>query len=125
MSGLRLAGFLWIIDSVVCAGLLTFVLIGERLQDLGALLRNPGLPALVLACGIVALLLGIRLITRPGPGVVRASSLAGIAWPIVFGSIAIGPHDEPGPIYSSSLIAGFGVAAAFIAFRSRPRRGSP
>ncbi|HET7181703.1 MAG TPA: hypothetical protein VFI15_05665 [Candidatus Limnocylindrales bacterium] len=124
-SGLRLAGALWMIAGVVCAGLLVFVLIGERLSDLGAVLRNPGPSLLFLGGTIVALGIGVRLLTRPGPGIVRVSSAVGIAWLMIFGAVVIGPHDEPGPIYSSSLITGFGVAAGLIGFLSRPRRESP
>jgi hypothetical protein len=104
---------------VTCAGLLIFVLVGENLGNLGVLLKHPALPALVLGGAIVALLLGSLLIARPGPRVVRWSSVAGIPWLIAFGSLVIGPHDEPGPILSSTLITGFGVAGALLAYWSR------
>ena len=79
MSTLRLAGTLWIMAGVVCAGLLSFVLIGEHINDLGALLANLALPARVLGGALVAFLIGGLLLTRPGPNVVRSSSLAGRA----------------------------------------------
>ena len=119
MGSLRLAGALWIMAGVTCAGLLIFVLVGENLGNLGVLLKHPALPALVLGGAIVALPLGSVLIARPGPRVVRWSSVAGIPWLIAFGSLVIGPHDEPGPILSSSLITGFGVAGALVAYWSR------
>jgi hypothetical protein len=125
MSILRLAGALWIMAGVTCAGLLVFVFIGENIHDLGALLENPGLPVLVLGGAVVALLVGGLLLTRPGPDVVRWSSLTGVAWLIGFGPLvvravlaALGGH-ESGPVLSSSLITGLGIAGAVVAHSSR------
>ena len=112
-GGLRLGGALWVIAGVVCAGLLIFVFVGENL-----LARNPGLSAMVLGGAVVALLTGGLLLARPGPGVVRWSTVAGLAWLVAFGSLFVtalnGP--ETGPMLSSSLITGFGVAAALVTF---------
>ena len=105
---------------VACAGLFVFVLVGEHLQDLGVVLKNPALPALVLGGAIVALLLGVLLISRPGPRVARWSSVAGVPWLVAFGSLAIRSLGGPGVI-SSGLITGFGVAGALVAYRSRWR----
>jgi hypothetical protein len=128
MSTLRLAGTLWIMAGVVCAGLLSFVLIGEHINDLGAMLANLALPARVLGGALVAFLIGGLLLTRPGPNVVRWSSLAGIAWLIAFGPLvvtsvaaALGGY-ESGPVVSSSLITGLGIAAAVAGHLSRPAR---
>jgi hypothetical protein len=119
MGGLRLAGALWIIAGFVCMGLLIVVFVGENLANLGILLQNPALPALVAGGAIVGLLLGVLLIARPGPGVVRWSTVAGVVWLIVFGSLALTRLDRPGPLLSTSLITGFGVAGALVAYRSR------
>jgi len=73
MGALRLAGALWIMAGVTCAGLFTFVFVGENLNDLGALLENPALPALALGGAIVALWIGGLQLTRPESGVVRWS----------------------------------------------------
>ena len=128
MSSLRLAGALWIMAGVVCAGLLSFVLIGEHITDLGAVLANLALPARVLGGALVAFLIGGLLLTRPGPNVVRWSSLAGIAWLIAFGPLvvtsvaaALGGY-EFGPVVSSSLITGLGTAGAVVGGLSRPAR---
>lgn len=125
MGGLRLAGALWIMAGVTCAGLLSFVLIGEHINGLGALLANLALPARVLGGALVAFLIGGLLLTRPGPKVVRGSSLAGVAWLIAFGPLvvtsvaaALGGY-EVGPVISSSLITGFGIAGAVLAYWSR------
>ncbi|NJD29476.1 MAG: hypothetical protein FIA92_14430 [Chloroflexi bacterium] len=125
MSGLRLAGALWIMAGVTCAGLLSFVLIGERLNDLGALLANLALPARVLGGALVAFLIGSLLLTRPGPNVVRWSSLVGVAWLIAFGPLVVTAvaaalgGSEVGPVISSSLITSLGIAGAVVGYWSR------
>jgi hypothetical protein len=124
MVGLRVAGALWILAGVICLLLLIVVFVGENLEDLGVLLKNPALPALVAGGAIVSLLIGVRLIARPGPEIVRWSNVAGVAWLILFGSLVLTRLDEPGPRMSSSLITGFGVAGALVAFLSR-RAGRP
>ena len=117
--GLRLGGALWICSGLTCAGLLIVVFVGENLENLGDLLQNPALPALVLGGAIVALLIGVLLIARPGPGVVRWSSVAGVAWLMVFGALALTRLDRPGPLLSTSLITVFGAAGALVAHASR------
>ena len=119
MFGLRLAGALWIIACLTCSGLLFFVFVGENLADLGILLQQPALPALVLGGAIVSLLIGVVLIVRPGPVAVSWSTFAGVAWLFVFGTLTLTRGDDPGPLLSSSMITGFGVAGALLAYRSR------
>jgi hypothetical protein len=57
--------------------------------------------------------------------VVRWSSLAGIAWLIAFGPLVVTSvaaalgGDEFGPVVSSSLITGLGVAGAIVGHLSR------
>ena len=111
-DGLRLAGALWVMAGVCCAGLLIVVFVGENL-----LLQNPGLSALVLGGAIAALLTGGLLIARPGPGFVRWSSVVGVAWLLAFGSLTLTVLNGPelGPMVSSGLITGFGVAGALVA----------
>jgi hypothetical protein len=114
-DGLGLGGALWVIAGVICAGLLMVVFVGENL-----LAQNPGLSAMVLGGAIAALLTGGLLLARPGPRVVRWSTVLGMAWLLAFGSLFLrtlnGP--ETGPMLSSSLITGFGVAGAFVTFRA-------
>jgi hypothetical protein len=118
MVSLRVAGALWILAGVVCLGLLIVVFVGENLENPGVLLQNPALPALVLGGAVVGLLIGVRLITRPGPETVRWSNVAGVAWLIAFGSLVLTRLDKPGPLTSSALITGFGVAGALVAYLS-------
>jgi len=129
MSGLRIAGALWIMAGVVCAGLLSFVLIGEHINHLEDLLGDLALPARVLGGALMAFLIGGLLLTRPGPSVVRWSSLAGVVWLVAFGPLVVTAVAaaldgyEVGPVISSSLITGLGIAGALVAYLS-PRRGT-
>jgi hypothetical protein len=118
----RLGGILWILAGLTCTLLLIFVFIGERLENLGLLLEEPILPALVASGAIVGLTIGLLLIARPGPGVVRRSNIAGITWLIAFGSVVLTRLDEPGPRFSSSLITVLGVVGALVAYVFGPRR---
>jgi hypothetical protein len=112
-DGLRLGGALWIIAGVVCAGLLLVVFVGENL-----LAQNSGLAALILGGAVAALVTGGLLLTRPSVGVVRWSSLVGVAWLLAFGSLWLTTLAGPdrGPVLSSSLITGFGIAGALVTF---------
>jgi hypothetical protein len=92
------------------------VFIGERLENLGVLLEDPVLPALVAGGAIVGLTIGVLLIARPGPSVVRWSSVAGVIWLLVFGALALTRLDRPGPLFSTSLITVLGVAGALVAY---------
>ena len=118
MPRLRNAGALWMTAGVVCAGLLIVVFVGENL-----LAQNPGLSALILGGAVAAFLTGGLLLARPTLGVVRWSTVLGLAWLLAFGSLTLtalnGP--ETGPMLSSGLITGFGVAAALVTYLSRQR----
>jgi hypothetical protein len=124
VGNLRTAGALWVAAGLICAGLFVVVFIGENLADPGALLRDPWLPALILGGAIVGLVTGSLLITRPGPMAVRWSSIAGVAWLVAFGSLALTALGGPdyGPLLSSGLVTGFGAAGAIVAY---PSRGTP
>jgi hypothetical protein len=69
---------------------------------------------------IVGLPLGVLLIARPGPRVVRWSNLAGVAWLIAFGGVTLAQLDQPiAQLFSVLWLTGFGVAAALVAYRRR------
>ena len=114
-GGLRLGGALWVVAGVICAGLLIFVFVGENL-----LAQNPGLSAMVLCGAVAALVTGGLVLARPGPGVVRLSTVVGLAWLLAFGSLMLRAFTGPerGPMLSSGLITGFGVASALVTFRA-------
>ena len=114
-EGVRVGGALWIIAGVICAGLLVFVFVGENL-----LAQNPVQAAVILGGAVAAFLTGGLLLTRPGVGLVRWSTVLGLAWLLVFGYQmlrALADADR-GPMLSSSLITGFGVAGALVTFRA-------
>lgn len=114
-KGLRFGGALWITAGLICTGLLIFVFVGEN--RLG---ENPGLAAMVLAGAVAALLTGSLLLARPGLGVVRWSTVVGVAWLLAFGSLMLTTLNGPerGPTLSSGLITTFGVASALATFRA-------
>lgn len=114
-DGLRLGGALWVIAGVICAGLLLVVFVGENL-----LAQNPGLSAVVLGGAVAAFLTGGLLLARPGLGVMRWSTVLGLAWLLAFGSLMLMALNDPdgGPLLSSSLMTGFGVAAALVTFQA-------
>jgi hypothetical protein len=99
----------------ICAGLLIFVFVGENL-----LAQNPGLSAMVLGGAVAALLTGGLLLARPSLGVVRLSTVVGLAWLLAFGSLTLKALNGPdrGPMLSSGLITGLGVASALVTFRA-------
>jgi hypothetical protein len=96
------------------------VFVGENL-----ILQNPGLSALFLGGAIAAFLTGGLLLARPGPRVVRWSTIVGAAWLIAFGALMVnglvlgGPDRDGGPLLSLALVTGFGVAGALVAYWSR------
>ena len=112
---LRLGGALWVTAGVICAGLLIFVFVGENL-----LTQNPVLSAMVLGGAVAALLTGGLLLARPSLGVVRLSTVVGLAWLLAFGSLTLRALNGPdrGPTLSSGLITGLGVASALVTFRA-------
>jgi len=114
-DGLRLGGALWVIAGGICAGLLIFVFVGENL-----LAQNPGLSAMVLGGAVAALLTGGLLLARPSLGVVRLSTVVGLAWLLGFGSLMLRALGDPdrGPLLSSGLITGFGIAGALVTLRA-------
>lgn len=108
MGGLRLAGALWIIGGLSSAALLVFVL------------DNPVYIVLMAGGAIVGLAIGVLLIARPGPSVVRWSTYAGVAWLIAFGWVTLTNLDKPiGQLFSAVWLTAFGVAGAVVAYWRR------
>ena len=112
-NGLRLGAALWVIAGVICAGLFLYVFVGENL-----LAKNPGLSAMVLGGAVAAFLTAALLLSRPGPGVLRWSNVLGLVWLLAFGSVWLPALNDPdrGPLVSSSLITGFGIASSLVTF---------
>ena len=119
LEGLRLGGALWVMAGLCCAGLVLVVFVGENL-----LVQSLGLTLLFSSGAVAALLVGGLLLARPTPGLVRWSSVVGMAWLLAFGSLivaGIGSSDpDRNPLISLALITGFGVGGAVATYRSRP-----
>jgi hypothetical protein len=110
MGGLRLAGGLWLIAGVNSAGM-----------AFGVWEDGPIMFALAVGGAIVGLTIGALLIARPGPEVVRWSSIAGIAWLIAFGALTVVEVvTQMGYALSVALHTALGVAAAVVAHWRRP-----
>jgi hypothetical protein len=108
MGGIRLAGALWIIGGLSSALLVVFVL------------DSPVYIALLVGGAIVGLTIGALLFARPGRGVVRWSSVAGIAWLIGFRALTHTQLDKPiGQLFSGLWLTAFGVAGALVAYWRR------
>ena len=108
MGGLKLAGGLWVIGGLKSAGMVFGVL------------DEPAILALGLGGGVVGLTIGALLLARPGPGVVRWSNVAGIAWLIAFGALTLTEIVmQMGYVLSVLLLTAFGVAGALVAYWRR------
>ena len=120
MVGLRLGGALWVMAGVSCAGLLLFVFVGENL-----LVESLGLSVLFLGGAVGALVTGGLLLARPAPRVVRWSRVAGVAWLLAFGSLALpglaDPNPDRDPLMSLAIVIGFGVAGSLVTYWSAGR----
>jgi hypothetical protein len=109
MGGLKLAGGLWIIAGVNSAGM-----------AFGVWEDGPIMLALALGGAIVGLTIGALLVVRPGPEVVRWSSVAGIAWLLAFGALTVVEVVmQMGYALSVALHTALGVAAALVAYWRR------
>jgi hypothetical protein len=105
MGGLKLASGLWIIAGLSCAVLVFFTM-------------DEPIMALFVSGAIVGLTTGALLFARPGPGVVRWSNIAGLAWLIAFGALTLTELDKQYLSTAVWLLA-FGVAGALVAYWRR------
>jgi drug/metabolite transporter (DMT)-like permease len=108
MRGLRTAGVLWVIGGLASAGVLPFVL-----DDL--------LNTIIFAAGAIAgIALGVLLLRRPSQTVITWSTIAGVAWLVVFGWLTITHLNQPiGELISVVVVGVFGVAGALLAYSQR------
>jgi hypothetical protein len=110
MGGLKVASGLWIVAGLSNALLVVFTF-GEPIM------------ALFVGGAIVGLTTGVLLLARPGPGAVRWSNLAGIAWLVAYGMYALTQLDKPYLSTAVWLLA-FGLAGALVAYWRRPAMAS-
>src|SRR5262245_62161587 len=108
MRMLRLAGMLWIVGGLSSAAVV-FGVVEEPLQL-----------ALTVGGAIVGLTIGALLVARPGPGVVRWSDVAGIAWLIGFGALTVVEIVmQMGYVRVAVWLTAWGVAGALVAYGRR------
>jgi hypothetical protein len=113
MGALRLAGVLWIIGGLSSAAVIFGVL------------HEPFQLALTVGGTIVGLTIGACLVARPGPGVVRWSSIAGIAWLVAFGALTLFEIAmRMGYVSTAVWLTAWGVAGAVVAYWRRAAAAS-
>ena len=105
MGGLKLAAGLWIIAGLSCVVLVFFTM-------------DEPIMALFVGGAIVGLTIGSLLFARPGPGVVRWSNVAGLAWLIAFGAFTLTELDKQ-HLSTAVWLTAFGVAGALVAYLRR------
>ena len=109
MTGLRLAGGLWIIGGLSSVAVAFGVL------------EEPPLLAMMIGGAIVGLGIGTLLIVRPAPQVVRWSSIAGVLWAVAFGAlILVEIAAKMGYVRTAIWLTAWGALGALLAFRARP-----
>ena len=107
MSSTRVAGVLWLVAGLTSA-LIAFFL--DQPLDL----------ALFIGGAVLAVALGLALLVRPSAGLVRWSSLLGVAWLLAYGAIIVTRLYLPlEQLVSVVWVAGFGVAGAVVAYTRR------
>ena len=108
MSGLRLAGVLWLIAGISAAGIAFFI------TDVPTL-------AVFIAGAIAGAALGLGILRRPSTGLASWSLLLGAAWLIGFGAVTIGNLAAPvEELLSVVWVLAFGLGATLTAYRRHP-----
>jgi hypothetical protein len=74
--------------------------------------------ALFVGGAIVGLTTGALLIARPGPGAVRWSNAAGLAWLVAFGAYTLYELDKP-YLSTAIVLSALGLAGALVAYLRR------
>ncbi len=113
MNRPRVAGVLWLIAGLSSAGIAFF-------------LTDPLTLALFIVGAAVGAVMGLALLLRPAEGLVGWSTVAGVAWLVAYGAVALlnitNPIEE---VLSVVWIIAFGVLGAFAAYRWRPGPSAP
>jgi hypothetical protein len=81
---------------------------------------EPIILALAIGGALVGLTIGALFLARPGPQAVRWSNVAGIAWLIAFGALAVAEVAlQMGYVVSVLTLAALGVSAALVGYWRR------
>jgi hypothetical membrane protein len=102
-----LAGVLWLIAGISSGGISFFLV-------------DPLDLAIFIGGSVLAILLGLAMLSRPSPRWVLASGVLGFAWLVAFGALTITNLSLPiEELLSIVWVLAFGVAAAVAAYVRR------
>lgn len=108
MTGLRVAGLLWLIAGVSAAGIAFFI---------------TDVPTLVVFIGgaVAGVLLGLSILLRPSTALASWSLFLGAAWLVGFGAVSFSNLSAPvEELLSVVWVLAFGLGAAATAYARHP-----
>src|SRR5258708_5513059 len=106
MNRLGIAGVLWLL----AAGFAIAVTITFRV--------DPVQWVVTIAVAVVAAILGLWLIARPGDLAVSASTIVAVVWTILYAVLTVQQSDELAAWTTDVFLLAIGVAAAVAAYRA-------
>ena len=106
MNKLGIAGALWLI----AAGVAIAVTLIFR--------TDPVQWVVTMAIGVVAAVVGLWLIARPGAMVVSASNAVSVVWIVLYAVLTVLQSDEVAAWTTDVALIAIGVAAGLVAYRS-------
>jgi ABC-type multidrug transport system fused ATPase/permease subunit len=109
MNRLGIAGVLWL----VAAGFAIAMTIIFRV--------DPVQWVVTMAVAVVAAILGLWLVARPGDVVVSASNVVSVVWFVLYAVLAVQQSDELAAWTTDVFLLAIGAAAGVVAYRSASR----
>jgi hypothetical protein len=109
MNRLGIAGVLWL----VAAGFAIAMTIIFRV--------DPVQWVVTIAVAVVAAILGLWLVARPGDVVVSASNVVSVVWSVLYAVRAVQQSDELAAWTTDVFLLAIGAAAGVVAYRSASR----
>jgi hypothetical protein len=109
MNRLGIAGVLWL----VAAGFAIAMTIIFRV--------DPVQWVVTIAVAVVAAILGLWLVARPGDVVVSASNVVSVVWSVLYAVLAVQQSDELAAWTTDVFLLAIGAAAGVVAYRSASR----
>jgi hypothetical protein len=109
MNRLGIAGVLWL----VAAGFAIAMTIIFRV--------DPVQWVVTIAVAVVAAILGLWLVARPGDVVVSASNVVSVVWSVLYAVLAVQQSDELAAWTTDVFLLAIGAAAGVVAYRSAAR----
>jgi hypothetical protein len=112
MNKLRTAGILWMVSALLAIGISVIFRI------------DPVQLVLTIALGVVAAVLGLWMIARPGKSVVRVSNGVGAAWLVLYAALTIWQSGELVAWTTDVFLALIGLGATLLAYRGTRMLGT-